>query len=640
MAGVPDVPGLRAPSTPTRPTAASTPSRSPARTAARGWSSPAARSTASGEDALVEPPRGLLADGRDRRGQGDRRLPPGLRRPERRAVAELRRRKRRGGKPFAVMVARPRRRPARWSTLDRRRRSAARPAAGGRSCCCPRRAGAAVADAVAPGNPDLGVMLPYTPLHHLLLGLDRRPAPARRAGDDVGQPRPASRSSPTTRTRSSGWRRSPTPGCGTTARIHVPCDDSVTRVRRRRRAAGPPLPRLRPAAARAAVRRRRRPWPSARDLKNTCALADGPVRLAQPAHRRHGRPRHPRRVRRRPSGTSSSSPAYGRSRWSADRHPGYRSTRVGRARTPPGRPVRAVQHHHAHVASVMAEHGHRRRRAGHRRRLRRHRLRRRRRGLGRRGADRRLQGVPAGRRTSATCRCPAATRACCGPYRMALAHLRAAGVPWDGDLPPVRGLPAGRARRAGAPARAPASAACRPPAWAGCSTRSPRSPACGTRVDYEAEAAIELEGLARSAAPGAGAYAFGLVDGGDPAVADPAPVIRAVGGRRARRRPDGRWSPPGSTPRSSTWSSTWPSAAASETGLDVVALGGGVFQNALLLAAAARGAAASRLHRAAAPPAAAQRRRASRSASCVDRRVRLTSSREETPCAWRSRAGS
>ena len=27
-----------------------------------------------------------------------------------------------------------------------------------------------VAEAVAPGNRQLGIMLPYTPLHHLLLG--------------------------------------------------------------------------------------------------------------------------------------------------------------------------------------------------------------------------------------------------------------------------------------------------------------------------------------------------------------------------------------------------------------------------------------------------------------------------------------
>ena len=31
------------------------------------------------------------------------------------------------------------------------------------------RPGAAVATAVAPNNPNLGIMLPYTPLHHLLL---------------------------------------------------------------------------------------------------------------------------------------------------------------------------------------------------------------------------------------------------------------------------------------------------------------------------------------------------------------------------------------------------------------------------------------------------------------------------------------
>ena len=36
----------------------------------------------------------------------------------------------------------------------------------------------AVAPSVAPGNPDLGVLLPYTPLHVLLLGLPGdRPGP-------------------------------------------------------------------------------------------------------------------------------------------------------------------------------------------------------------------------------------------------------------------------------------------------------------------------------------------------------------------------------------------------------------------------------------------------------------------------------
>ena len=43
----------------------------------------------------------------------------------------------------------------------------------------PRRRDARIADAVAPRNPDLGVMLAYTPLHTLLFGLP---------GDDAGPP--------------------------------------------------------------------------------------------------------------------------------------------------------------------------------------------------------------------------------------------------------------------------------------------------------------------------------------------------------------------------------------------------------------------------------------------------------------------
>jgi hydrogenase maturation protein HypF len=83
------------------------------------------------------------------------------------AVAVLRARKHREDRPFALMVADlPAAEalveldaPARELLQDR-----ARPIVIAR-----RRVGARVAEAVAPGCPDLGVMLPYTPLHHLLL---------------------------------------------------------------------------------------------------------------------------------------------------------------------------------------------------------------------------------------------------------------------------------------------------------------------------------------------------------------------------------------------------------------------------------------------------------------------------------------
>ncbi len=83
------------------------------------------------------------------------------------AVARLRARKRREEKPFALMAP----------DLDAARRLAdlgseeealleghRRPIV-----LAPRREGAGVASAVAPGSPDLGLMLPYSPLHHLLL---------------------------------------------------------------------------------------------------------------------------------------------------------------------------------------------------------------------------------------------------------------------------------------------------------------------------------------------------------------------------------------------------------------------------------------------------------------------------------------
>ena len=83
------------------------------------------------------------------------------------ATAELRARKHREDKPFALMV----------TDLDAARELceidpvAERLLAGRRRpvVLLPRRRDAPVAPAVAPGNRNLGLMLPYTPLHHLLL---------------------------------------------------------------------------------------------------------------------------------------------------------------------------------------------------------------------------------------------------------------------------------------------------------------------------------------------------------------------------------------------------------------------------------------------------------------------------------------
>jgi hydrogenase maturation protein HypF len=84
-----------------------------------------------------------------------------------RAVARLRARKRREEKPFALLV----------DTLEQARRIVdttpeAEAALAGLEApivLLPRRAGAGIADNVAPRNPRLGVMLPASPLHHLLM---------------------------------------------------------------------------------------------------------------------------------------------------------------------------------------------------------------------------------------------------------------------------------------------------------------------------------------------------------------------------------------------------------------------------------------------------------------------------------------
>lgn len=84
-----------------------------------------------------------------------------------RVVAELRQRKRRDEKPFAVMV----------STLEAAQREASVSEAAEQALrspqapivLVPKSTGGTIAPAVAPGNPWLGLLLPYSPLHVLLL---------------------------------------------------------------------------------------------------------------------------------------------------------------------------------------------------------------------------------------------------------------------------------------------------------------------------------------------------------------------------------------------------------------------------------------------------------------------------------------
>jgi hydrogenase maturation protein HypF len=89
------------------------------------------------------------------------------------AIAALRQRKYRPTKPLAVMVRDLAMARRVCHVPDEAAAVLASPEAP--IVLLPRRPDAPVADAVAPGNPYLGLMLPYTPLHHLLLAEVGRP---------------------------------------------------------------------------------------------------------------------------------------------------------------------------------------------------------------------------------------------------------------------------------------------------------------------------------------------------------------------------------------------------------------------------------------------------------------------------------
>lgn len=271
------------------------------------------------------------------------------------AVALLRARKRRGDKPFALMV--------RDLAMARRLCQVSPTAATLLSAVeapivlLPRRDEAAdptdpplsVATAVAPGNPALGLMLPYTPLHHLLLGELDRPVVAT-SGNLSDEP--ICTDNDEALTRLAGLADAFLVHNRPIAR-HV--DDSVAWIvagtpRLLRRARGyAPLPVLlkEPAPTILAV---------GGHLKNTVALSVGrQVFISQ----------HIGDLE-----TAEAMAAFERViadflrlyeaqpvAIAHDLHPAYASTRYALEAFPEAIPRIAVQHHHAHLAACLADNG-------------------------------------------------------------------------------------------------------------------------------------------------------------------------------------------------------------------------------------------------------------------------------------------
>lgn len=500
------------------------------------------------------------------------------------AVSELRRRKQRGNKPFAVMVA----------DLAAARDIVSMDDAQQRLLTDPRRpiallqrkpdAAVGVAPSVAPDSSELGVLLPYSGLHTLLFGLAGDGPGARvlvmTSGNRGGEPIVTDDDDALVRLEPlvDGWLRH-------NRRIHVPCDDSVARVVDRaelpiRRSRGyAPMPIALPFDVPATLA-------VGADLKNTCAVAEGRhAWLSQhigdmddvaTVDAFAAAERHLEMLTGvRPVVVVS------------DDHPGYRSTRWALAHHG-GRPVVSVQHHHAHVAAVMGEYG--------------------------------LDGTvpvigfafdgtgygPDGtiwggevliadykgyRRFAHLANVPLAGGdvSVRRPYRMALSQLRSAGIDWSLDLPPVAACP--DPERAVLAHQLSTGFGCVDTSSMGRLFDAVAS-LVGLRhvCEYEAEAAMVLESVADGDL-GADGYRFGVTgseQGG--VVIDPAPVITRIVSDVRAGKPVGRISSQFHSAVSDVTVAIAVRARDAQLGehrddadLTTVALGGGVFQNARLL---------------------------------------------------------
>jgi hydrogenase maturation protein HypF len=439
-------------------------------------------------------------------------------------VAALRARKARGAKPLAMLV-RDLDVARRFAHIDAAEAvvlsSAARPIV-----LLRRRRDAPVADAVAPGSPLVGLMLPYSPIHHLLLA----------SVPGIGAPVPdalvltsANRSdTPICFTEDDAAQRLPLL-CDAVLDhdrpIHVPCDDSVVRVVRDREAAWElPIRRSRGYAPLPVDLGRDGPPVLAvgGELKNTFCLTDG-ARAYLSGH--IGDMATVETLRAFECAVSQLSEIRDTpTRLAADLHPEYH-TRSWAERRAGDRPLDLVQHHHAHVVSLLAEH----RRIGdpiigvafd---------------GTGY-GCDHTIWGgeiLKLGRDSHRFVRVghllpvplPGGDAAVRNPWRMALSQLWMAGIDWTPDLPPVAAATQGELRLIRS--QLESGTGCVP-----CSSMGRLFDSVASllgvrhRIDYEGQAAIELEALADSSRHTAGPTLRLAVrpDG----VIDPAEMLRTV----------------------------------------------------------------------------------------------------------------
>ncbi len=266
------------------------------------------------------------------------------------AVAQLRERKLRVDKPFALMFPNLSQieqhchvSPDERALLE----SAARPIV-----LLRRRTGSSVAPQVAPGQEHLGVMLPYTPLHYLLFADTPHPHPLVMTSANLSE-EPICTDNVEARERLSGLADA---FLMHDRDIHIRTDDSVMRV----------LPDLGPYP----VRRSRGyapfpvrlPWQSApilaagAHLKNTFCLTNrnyaflshhiGDLENYETLQSfEQGITHFEGLFRVKPEAIA------------CDLHPDYLATRYALERAERDNlPIIKVQHHHAHIAALMAEH--------------------------------------------------------------------------------------------------------------------------------------------------------------------------------------------------------------------------------------------------------------------------------------------